>query len=244
MHAEIISEETTAATRGIKKGLPRWADAVIAFLGLIVAAPFIALVALVIAASSRGPVLFCQKRVGLRGRLFDLYKLRTMTPSGDGPQVTSSTDQRITRLGRFLRRTKLDELPTLWNVLKGDMSLVGPRPEVPRYVKLDDPIWRIVLAVRPGITDPVTLQLRNEEELLARVTTDTEEYYVNELQPAKLRGYLAYLEDRNWRNDLRVLWCTLAAIVAPGRASGLAVDEKEQPSSGAPPVVRGRRRRE
>ena len=212
MHAEVIHEETSAAARGVQNGIPRWAEAMIALLGLILAAPFIALLALAIAVSSSGPIFFRQKRVGQHGRLFDLYKLCTMTPSDDGPQVTSSKDERITPLGRFLRRTKLDELPTLWNVLRGEMALVGPRPEVPRYVKLEDPIWQAVLAVRPGITDPVTLRLRNEEELLAGVTTDTESYYVDELQPMKLNGYVAYLEERTWRSDLKVLGQTIVEI--------------------------------
>ena len=222
MHVEMIREETgppVPAAPGIHNGIPHWAEATIAFLGLIVALPFMALIALAIAISSSGPVFFRQKRVGQHGRLFDLHKFCTMTPSTDGPQVTSSTDQRITPLGQFLRRSKLDELPTLWNVLKGEMGLVGPRPEVPRYVKLEDPIWQTVLAVRPGITDPVTLSLRNEEELLAQVETDTEKYYVDELQPSKLSGYVAYLEERNWRTDVRVLLSTFAAIVNPSRAS-------------------------
>jgi len=212
MHAEVIHEETSAAARGVQNGIPRWAEAMIALLGLILAAPFMAFLALSIAVSSSGPIFFRQKRVGQHGRLFDLYKLCTMTPSDDGPQVTSSKDERITPLGRFLRRTKLDELPTLWNVLRGEMALVGPRPEVPRYVKLEDPIWQAVLAVRPGITDPVTLRLRNEEELLAGVTTDTESYYVDELQPMKLNGYVAYLEERTWRSDLKVLGQTIVEI--------------------------------
>jgi len=218
----MIREETSppiSVAPGVHRGIPHWADATIAFLGLVVASPFMALIALAIAVSSRGPILFRQKRVGQHGHLFELHKFCTMTPSNGGPQVTSSNDQRITPLGRFLRRSKLDELPTLWNVLKGEMALVGPRPEVPRYVKLEDPIWQTVLAVRPGITDPVTLRLRNEEELLAQVETDTEKYYVDELQPTKLSGYVAYLEERSWRTDVRVLLSTLAAVVNPSRGS-------------------------
>ena len=143
-----------------------------------------------------------------------------MRPSLDGPQVTSGNDARITKPGKFLRKTKLDELPTFWNVIKGDMALVGPRPEVPRYVKFDDPVWRKVLQVRPGITDPITLQLRNEEELLAHVAGDPEEYYLNELQPQKLKAYLEYLERRNWLTDLSVLGQTLLALVAPHEDAG------------------------
>jgi lipopolysaccharide/colanic/teichoic acid biosynthesis glycosyltransferase len=218
MPAEVLSPDGHAAGPELKSGLPRWIEAVIAFAGLVVGAPFIVLIAPVIAATSRGPVFFRQGRVGQHGRMFNLYKLRTMRASGDGPQITSRDDARITRVGSFLRRTKLDELPTFWNVLRGDMGLVGPRPEVPRYVKLEDPRWRKVLAVRPGLTDPVTLRLRNEEELLSRVKTDKEKYYLNELQPAKLKGYIAYLEKRDWRSDLNVLCHTFAVIVVPSNA--------------------------
>jgi lipopolysaccharide/colanic/teichoic acid biosynthesis glycosyltransferase len=213
--AEVASE--SVAVQEISNGIPRWADAAIAAIGLIVAAPVIAVLALAIAVSSGLPVFFHQKRVGQRGRMFDLYKLRTMKPSAEGPQITSRNDMRITRLGGFLRRTKLDELLTLWNVLRGDMALVGPRPEVPRYVNLENPKWQAVLKVRPGITDPVTLRLRNEEELLARVRGDSEKYYLNELQPSKLKGYVAYLEKRTWRSDFSVLWQT---IVELGTRSG------------------------
>jgi len=218
MPAEVICEETTAAAYGTHNGIPRWAEALIAFVGLLIALPFIALLGLAIVLFSQGPIFFRQRRVGQHGRLFDLYKLRTMKPSDDGPQITSSSDERITHLGRLLRRTKLDELPTLWNVLRGEMALVGPRPEVPRYVKLEDPIWQAVLAVRPGITDPVTLRLRNEEKLLAGITTDTEGYYVSELQPLKLKGYVAYLEERTCRSDFKVLGQTIVEIaIGSGR---------------------------
>jgi len=208
---ESVESVKTADTRG----LPRSVEDAIAFLGLILAAPLIVLSGLAIAVTSGFPVLFRQTRVGRNGRNFKLYKLRTMKPSTNGPQITSGNDARITRLGRFLRHTKLDELPTLWNVLRGDMSLVGPRPEVPRFVKLADPIWQKVLSVRPGITDPVTLHLRSEADFLAHIEGDTEQYYVNELQPAKLKGYVAYLEERSWRSDLIVLAQTFVAVLAP-----------------------------
>jgi len=219
--AEVISKLNETMPE-INNGLPRWVEGTIAFLGLIIAMPFILLAAFAIVVSSGRPVLFRQKRVGQNGRMFDLYKLRTMRSSGEGPQITSSRDERITRVGRFLRRTKLDELPTLWNVLRGDMALVGPRPEVPRYVDLNDRLWRAVLSVKPGITDPVTLRLRREEDLLAQVNGDAMKYYVEHLQPAKLKGYLSYLERRNWRSDLSVLWQTMAAVVIPGKASALS----------------------
>jgi lipopolysaccharide/colanic/teichoic acid biosynthesis glycosyltransferase len=213
MRAELIREERpNAPAQAIGNGIPRWADATIAAFGLIATGPVIAIAVLAIAVSSGTPVLFRQKRIGQRGRIFELLKLRTMNPSAGGPQVTSRDDGRITSLGRFLRRTKLDELPSLWNVLRGDMALVGPRPEVPRYVRLEDPQWQLILKVRPGITDPVTLHLRNEEDLLARVDGDLETYYVNGLQPSKLSGYIAYLEQRTCRGDLSTLWQTVVEV--------------------------------
>jgi lipopolysaccharide/colanic/teichoic acid biosynthesis glycosyltransferase len=177
--------------------------------------PLLLVSAVTVALTSPGGVLFRQMRVGRNGQIFTLLKLRTMRRSDHGPQVTSGNDPRITSSGRFLRKTKLDELPTFWNVVKGDMAMVGPRPEVPRYVKLDDPVWQKVLAVRPGITDPVTLLMRKEEDLLAQVGGDTEEYYLTQLQPEKMKGYVAYLETRNWHSDLSVLCRTLVALIVP-----------------------------
>jgi lipopolysaccharide/colanic/teichoic acid biosynthesis glycosyltransferase len=228
MRVEVIGEAGNVAARAVGNGLPRWVEAPIVGVALIAAWPFIALTALVIAVTSQGPVIFRQRRMGQHGRPFDLYKLRTMRPSADGPQITSTKDERITRVGHFLRQTKLDELPTLWNVLRGDMALVGPRPEVPRFVNLEDPIWQRVLAVRPGITDPVTLRLRSEADLLAQVEGDPEQYYVNELQPSKLKGYVAYLETRTWHGDVKVLLRTIAAVVCPPDASRLSIDYVEK----------------
>ncbi|HSQ25187.1 MAG TPA: polysaccharide biosynthesis protein, partial [Pyrinomonadaceae bacterium] len=225
MQAELVSKPVTAEIPKVTKGLPRWFEATVAFLGLLIASPLIALSGLAIALSSGWPIIFTQKRVGLRGRTFDLYKLRTMRARTNGPQVTTGRDQRITGLGRFLRHTKLDELPTLWNVLRGDMSLVGPRPEVTCFVQLDAQIWQKVLAVRPGLTDPVTLRLRSEGQLLDRVEGDTEQYYLNELLPAKLKGYVAYLEARNWRSDIYVLIRTVAAVVLPPDISEVSMSD-------------------
>jgi lipopolysaccharide/colanic/teichoic acid biosynthesis glycosyltransferase len=224
MRAEVLSQEHHAVMEELHSGLPRWFDALVAFLGLLLVAPLIALAGFAILVSSGGPVFFIQSRVGKRGRSFDLYKLRTMRPSSNGPQITSGTDRRITRVGRFLRHTKLDELPTLWNVLRGDMSLVGPRPEVARFVNRADPTWQKVLSARPGITDPVTLRLRSEAELLAQVEGDTEEYYVNVLQPLKLKGYVVYLDQRSWKSDLRLLARTVTAVVFPPTPEPLSAD--------------------
>lgn len=197
----------------VSSGLPRWADAAIAAVVLIAAAPVIALLGLAIVATSGFPVFFRQCRVGRYGEPFNLYKLRTMRVSESGAQITSRTDKRITRLGKVLRKTKLDELPTFWNVLRGDLALVGPRPEVPAFVDLSDPSWRTILTVRPGLTDPVTISLRNEEELLANCGPEVEKFYVSELQPAKLRGYLDYLQRRTLRSDIVVLSQTIIAII-------------------------------
>jgi len=234
MRAEVIVKEKSIGMTEARNGLPRWAEATFAIAGLVVAAPVIGLTGLGIVVFSGRPIFFRQQRVGQHGDTFNLYKLRTMMPSVGGPQITSNGDSRITRLGRFLRNTKLDELPTLWNVLRGDMSLVGPRPEVPRFVQLADPTWQKVLAVKPGITDPVTVRLRSEADLLAEIDGDTEEYYTKELQPAKLKGYVAYLEGRTWRTDLKVLLQTIAAVVVPSESTRLSVDGvsgREQPQN-------------
>src|SRR5215475_6038722 len=213
----VIDSEKLRAT-SIKNGLPRQVEAAIALAGLVMVAPLIALTAIVIAFTSPGPVIFRQKRMGRKGRPFTMYKLRTMRVANSGPQVTAGDDVRVTPVGKFLRNTKLDELPELWNVLKGDMSLIGPRPEVPRYVDLDDPMWRLVLEARPGITDQMTLRLRNEEALLVEVEGDRERFYLETLLPFKLEGYLNYLQARSWRSDLKVLWQTIVAVAFPYKA--------------------------
>ncbi len=133
--------------------------------------------------------------------------------AGDGPEVTAAGDTRVTRVGRVLRRLKLDELPQLWNVLKGEMSFVGPRPEVPAFVDLASETWRRVLSVRPGITDPVALALKNEEALLAGVAGDRERFYREKLQPFKLHGYMDYIQNRTAWTDLAVIARTLLAVV-------------------------------
>lgn len=142
-----------------------------------------------------------------------------------GPCVTSKGDARVTLVGRVLRKFKLDELPELWNVVRGEMSLVGPRPEATEYVDTQDPLWQRVLEARPGLTDPVTVRLRNEEELLGRAGEDHESFYLTVLQPYKLAGYIEYLNKRTWRSDLRVLLDTGRSIVFPSAASPPSIDE-------------------
>jgi lipopolysaccharide/colanic/teichoic acid biosynthesis glycosyltransferase len=138
-----------------------------------------------------------------------------MAASHSGPLVTAGDDARVTPIGRILRKTKLDELPSLWNVFKGEMSLVGPRPEVSRYVDLTNPNWGFVLTARPGLTDPMTVRLRDEERLLSNVNGDREQFYLNVLQPIKLKAYRQYLEERSVWSDFKVLATTVVAILLP-----------------------------
>ena len=207
------------------RGLPRAVEAAVACLGLVLASPVLLLAAVLVAATSPGPVLFRQQRAGLGGRPFTLLKLRSMLVAPEGSQLTTSGDARVTPVGRWLRRLKLDEIPQLWNVARGDMSLVGPRPEVPRYVD-DGPLWRQVLSARPGLTDPVTLRLRDEEALLASVE-DAERFYRERLLPWKLRGYRDYLARRSWVTDLGVLGATALAVLRLRRPVPPAVEEIE-----------------
>jgi lipopolysaccharide/colanic/teichoic acid biosynthesis glycosyltransferase len=196
--------------------LPRAAEAALAALGLAASLPVLAAAAAAIRLTSRGPVFFRHTRVGRGGRTFALLKLRTMADRPGGPEVTSADDTRITRVGALLRRTKLDEIPQLWNVLRGEMSLVGPRPESPRYVDPADPRWMRVLAVRPGLTDPASIRFRHEERLLASVPEDRELFYRTVLLPAKLELSGAYLARRTWRSDVAVLARTLARVADLG----------------------------
>ncbi len=195
------------------RGLPRAVDVVVALAALALSFPVLALAALWVALSSRGPVVFRQERVGRGGKSFVLLKLRTMRVDGTGTRITAGGDPRVTAAGRFLRRTKLDELPQLWNVVRGDMALVGPRPEVPDYVDLADPAWRQVLSSRPGLTDPVSLRLRHEEELLASVTGDPMVFYRHVLMPFKVSKYIEYQSYRNSFRDIKIIFMTVLSAV-------------------------------
>ena len=200
-----------------RRGLPRTAEVIMSLIGLALSAPIMAAAAILIKLDSRGPVFFRQKRVGQSGKDFTIFKFRTMANASKGSLVTASNDKRVTPIGRFLRKSKIDELPELWNVFRGDMSFVGPRPEVPKFVDMSDPLWQFILEHRPGITDPVTLRLRNEEQLLAKVS-DTERYYLEVVQPYKLRGYARFIGDKSWKTDLRIIGRTMRAIVFPTTA--------------------------
>lgn len=189
-------------------------DLLMAGLGMLLLAPLLLTLALWIKLDSRGPVLFKQERVGRFGRPFLIHKFRTMTADAPtrGPQITIGADPRITRAGQVLRRSKLDELPQLWDVLRGAMSLVGPRPEVPRYVALyPEDKRRLVLSVRPGITDLASLQYRDESEQLAHAA-DPERTYVDVVMPAKLALSARYVQEASFAGDVRLIVATLARL--------------------------------
>ena len=197
------SARQNPAKEWVRRGL----DTVVALLLAILAAPLLLAVALAIKATSPGPLFYRQVRVGRGGQLFQIWKFRTMYPNAEsgGPAVTASDDRRITPIGRRLRDWKLDELPQLWNVLKGDMSLVGPRPQVPRFVGCYRPSLRgIVLGVRPGITGPAALHFCREERLLAD-KSDRESFYIAEVLPVKLDMDVRYVQTRSLRGDFRIL---------------------------------------
>jgi lipopolysaccharide/colanic/teichoic acid biosynthesis glycosyltransferase len=180
-------------------------DLCVAIPGLVITSPLLAVAAIAIKLESQGPVLYRGTRVGRDGREFAILKLRSMRAAATpgGPAVTSAGDPRITRVGSVLRRTKLDELPQLWNVVRGDMSLVGPRPEDPEFVKLYSPEQRRVLSVRPGITSPTSLAFRNEEALLAE--SGGAAAYADKVMPRKLAMDLEYVEHRSFGGDLAIL---------------------------------------
>ena len=200
---------------GDRVGFPRYLEILLASLGLILVFPVLAMAAILIKGSSPGPIFFRQLRVGQYGREFLMLKFRTMWVNQASVQFTANDDQRITPVGRWLRLFKIDELPELINVLKGDLSLVGPRPEVPTYVKKDDDLWKEVLKAKPGITDPVTLRLRNETNLLASVLGNRVEFYTDVLLPYKLHGYIDFLRHRTLRTDFVVLFRSAFAALWP-----------------------------
>lgn len=192
-------------------------DLLASAVGLLLLSPLLAVIAVMIKLDSPGPVFYRQERVGLHGRLFRIHKFRTMRVDADrtGPQLTIGADRRVTRVGDPLRRYKLDELPQLIDVLVGTMSLVGPRPEVPRYVAAyPDSQRELVLSVRPGITDWASILYRSENEVLARAA-EPQRAYIEEVLPVKLRYYTDYVRQRSFWGDLRIIAATLVAVVRP-----------------------------
>lgn len=192
----------------------RFFDFCCAGVGLFFLAPVFLFVSLLIKGSSRGPVFFKQVRVGQHGALFRVYKFRTMVPDAEkkGVQVSSGDDPRITKIGHWLRKYKIDELPQLLNVVRGEMSLVGPRPEVPRYVEAFREEYNKILTVKPGITDYASLEYRNENDLLSGVD-NPEETYLNVILPAKIVYYHRYIEKQSLWTDIGLILKTLKSII-------------------------------
>jgi lipopolysaccharide/colanic/teichoic acid biosynthesis glycosyltransferase len=205
------------AVRGpLQQTFYRLFDVACAAAGLLLLTPVLALLALVVLCGDGPPVFFGQTRVGRKGKPFRIWKFRTMRTGAPGMVITAAGDPRVTRAGAVLRRCKLDELPQLFNVLKGDMSLVGPRPEVPEFVQLEAPIWQAVLQVRPGVTDLATLLYRDEEKLLG-ASEDPNTFYREIVLPAKLLLNLGYLHSRSFPRDLKLILLTIRYSLFPER---------------------------
>lgn len=193
----------------------RFFDIIFSALGLIVLLPVFAAICLKIKIGSKGGCFFIQERIGKDGKPFGLYKFRTMRIGADseGLLTVGEHDARITRVGYFLRKTKMDELPQLWNVLKGDMSLVGPRPEVRKYVELYTDEQRKVLRVRPGITDYASIEYVNENELLSKAE-DPDRTYIEEVMPDKIKLNMRYLEHYTVSEYFKIIFLTFKSLVS------------------------------
>jgi len=188
-------------------------DFIAAILGLVLLLPILLIISLWIKLSSTGPLFYSQKRVGRDFKEFDIYKFRSMVVNADkiGPSVTSGNDSRITKVGRFIRKTKIDELPQLLNVIKGDMSLVGPRPEVMKFVEKKRGEYKKVLSVRPGITDNAAIEFRDEETIMDQYE-DKEKAYIEIILPKKIQLYYQYIDNISFINDIKLILKTLKVI--------------------------------
>jgi lipopolysaccharide/colanic/teichoic acid biosynthesis glycosyltransferase len=192
----------------------RLCDIVFSAIGLLLLSPLFLIVYILIRCESKGGGFYCQQRVGKDGRMFDLYKFRSMRTGSDkkGLITVGGHDSRITRMGYFIRKYKIDELPQLWNVLKGDMSLVGPRPEVKKYVDLYTEEQRRVLSIRPGITDYASIEYVDENEILGNAD-DPDRVYVEEIMPAKIKLNMRYIENRNLNEYFKIIGLTFINIL-------------------------------
>ena len=193
--------------------MKRALDITCATLGLVVTSPLVLVAAVLVKLGSPGPVFYRGQRVGRGGGEFNIYKIRSMAVDADrhGPAVTTAEDQRVTRIGRLIRRTKVDEIPQLLNVLRGEMSLVGPRPEHPAYVKLYTPEQREVLSVRPGLTGPAAIAFLDEERMLKGA--DPEATYVSVIMPQKLALDLTYVRTHTFGGDLAIIGKTALLVL-------------------------------
>lgn len=197
----------------INKFFKRFFDIIVSLIGIIILGIFLIIISIIIKCTSEGPVFFKQIRVGQSGKEFKIFKFRTMVVNAEslGTQITIGKDKRITKIGHFLRKYKIDELPQLFNVFIGEMSFVGPRPEVPKYVAMYNETQRKVLSVRPGITDLASIRYRNENEILGRAKNadEAEDMYINEIMPDKLKLNLEYIEKSNVFYDIYIIFKTI-----------------------------------
>lgn len=214
---EIISPEEVdelLRNRKFQLVLKRLFDIIVSFLGLLFLLPAFLIIAVAIKLDSKGSVFFKQKRVGKGGKEFKIYKFRTMVEDAEkkGMRITVDGDKRITKLGYFLRKYKIDELPQLINVLLGDMSFVGPRPEVPKYVAMYDEDQRSILRIRPGITDIASIEYRDENSLLVK-SNNPEETYIREIMPRKIKLNIEYLKRMSIVYDIKLIFRTILVVV-------------------------------
>ena len=202
------------AQRIVQLAIKRSFDIIISFIGLILLSPLFLIISFIIKTSSEGPIFFKQIRVGKDGKEFKIIKFRTMEADAEkkGMQITVGQDGRITKEGRWLRKFKIDELPQLINVLVGEMSLVGPRPEVPKYVAYYNDYQRNILKVRPGITDLASIEFRAENDLLGK-SIDPEKTYIEEIMPAKFNLNLKYIESMSLFNDFKIIIKTIVVLL-------------------------------
>lgn len=200
--------------RKIQLILKRLFDIVVSFIGLLILSPIFLIIAIVIKLNSKGPVFFRQVRVGKDGKEFRIFKFRTMVVDAEkkGMQITVDGDSRITKPGHFLRKSKMDELPQLINVLIGDMSFVGPRPEVPKYVAMYDENQISILKIRPGITDIASIEYRDENSLLGK-SEDPEETYINEIMPRKIELNVKYIKKMSVIYDIGLIFKTIYKVI-------------------------------
>jgi lipopolysaccharide/colanic/teichoic acid biosynthesis glycosyltransferase len=191
----------------------RLLDIIFSAVGLLLLSPLFLIIYVLIRCESKGGGFYCQQRVGKDGRMFGLYKFRSMRTGSDkkGLITVGGHDSRITRMGYFIRKYKIDELPQLWNVLKGDMSLVGPRPEVKKYVDLYTEEQRRVLSVRPGITDYASIEYVDENEILGKAD-DPDRVYLEEIMPAKIKLNMRYIENRSLKEYFKIIGLTFINI--------------------------------
>lgn len=195
-------------------------DLVLTIPGLIVLSPFLLVIMILIKLSSPGPVFFCQERVGRYGKIFKIFKFRTMITNAEsyGKQITVGDDFRITKIGRILRKYKIDELPQLINVIRGEMSLVGPRPEVPRYVaEYPESLKEVILSIPPGITDYASIEYKEESKLLS-LSENPEETYIKDILPIKCNYYIKYVKEKSIWLDLKLIFLTVREIFKIGNS--------------------------